>query len=369
MDLNPLTNINSFVSIPGGFVPDKGKFCVRVLDQSLLPHNKKEIEITSLKDGIEAILKLRVRGAPSIAQFAVFILTIEMRNILKQNYHEPIKDSSFLKASFYQTSNKLLQTRPTAVNLRNSLNRMKTCAENFFIKNIQFDPSDFIDAMWYCAQNLLDEDRELCIRIGKNASELILPGFRVLTHCNTGALATAGIGTAIGGFYTAHLRSIQNSEKPILVYVSETRPLLQGARLTAWELREAGLDIRLITDSMAAHFMQRNKIDMVMLGADRITSRGDVANKIGTLSLAVLCNFFKIPFYVVAPSTTIDSDLGDGMDIEIEMRDENEVCSVLGHAITAKNVPALNPAFDVTPAELITAIITENGVFQGPYCF
>jgi methylthioribose-1-phosphate isomerase len=211
---------------------------------------------------------------------------------------------------------------------------------------------------------ILDEDKKICRRMAKFGASLVRKGDTILTHCNAGGLATADYGTALGVIYRT-----DEQKKGIRVYACETRPLLQGARLTAWELKNSGIDVTLICDNMAAGLMKKGKIDMVIVGADRIATNGDTANKIGTYGLAVLANFHRIPFYVVAPTSTFDLNSKSGDDIRIEERGPEEITHLSGRRIAPANVKVYNPAFDVTPGRLITAIITENGIFKQPYHF
>ena len=287
---------------------------LEVLDQTLLPEQEIWLPVSSSADMISHIQRLAVRGAPLIGVAAALALLLEKENI-KAKAHA------------------LREARPTAVNLMNAMDRMMA-AQDLAAE----------------AEAIFAEDVRLCAAMARNAAEFFRDGDGILTHCNTGGLATVGVGTALGAIRHAH-----ESGKKIHVYVDETRPLLQGARLTAWELSRLGIPHTLICDNMAAALMAKGKVQQVVVGADRIAVNGDVANKIGTYSLAVLANFHKIPFMVVAPSTTLDPNCVSGREIPIEERKAAEV-----HRGAS---PVWNPAFDVTPRSLITRIVLENGLF------
>jgi methylthioribose-1-phosphate isomerase len=250
----------------------------------------------------------------------------------------------------------LLSTRPTAVNLRWALDRCLARAGELD------QPAAIARELLDLAEAMADEDVETNRRMGALGRDLVPNGSTVLTHCNTGALATVDYGTALGV-----IRAAYEDGREVHVLVDETRPFLQGARLTAWELQQLGVPMTLITDNMAGHFMSRGKVDLVLVGADRIAANGDVANKIGTYSLAVLAHEHRIPFYVVAPTSTVDLSLASGADIPIEERSSDEVLSVAGVPTAPEGVQAAHPAFDVTPARLVTAIVTERGVLRPPY--
>lgn len=292
---------------------------LRILDQTLLPQEERWLSIYGAEDMIKAIQRLAVRGAPLIGVAAAFALTLEKKDLLAK-------------------ARALREARPTAVNLMHAMDRM--------IRAIQEKKDLYKEAM--C---IAEEDQKLCQNMAERAAAYIQDGDGVLTHCNTGGLATAGVGTALGAIRLAH-----ESGKKIHVYVDETRPLLQGARLTTWELRKLGIPYTLITDSMAAFLMSKGKIQAAFVGADRIAVNGDVANKIGTYGVAVSCFYHKIPFYVVAPSTTYDPLCQTGADIPIEERDPEEVRA----GKSPKDATAWNPAFDVTPRALIRKIILED---------
>ena len=289
---------------------------------------------------IEAIKKLQVRGAPLIGVAAALSLA---QSAL----------SGATTTSLLDKAQKLYDSRPTAVNLMVCIDRMRTILKK----------DATVESILSLAVQIFNEDVDLCLKISKNGTELIQDGDQILTHCNTGGLATAGIGTALGIIKLAH-----ESGKKIHVYVDETRPLLQGARLTAWELQKLGIPMTLITDNMAAHLMQKKKITKAFVGSDRIAQNGDFANKIGTYSVAVNCFYHHIPFYVAAPYTTIDFDCISGESIPIEQRSAAEVTGATGHFgsinWSPENCSVYNPSFDVTPAKLTTAWITDRGVYS-----
>ena len=321
---------------------------VEIIDQSLLPFDERYIQIQTIEELIQAIKNLKVRGAPALGIAGAYGVVLGLKNSSISN-----DVSELLKI----TSAKLIGSRPTAVNLKWGVNRViekiKTAIKN--------DINTIAEIALKEADAILEEDIQRCQKIGKNGEVLIRDGFSVLTHCNTGGLATGGFGTALGVLSTAH-----RNKKKIHVYVDETRPLLQGARLTAWELMTEGIDHTLICDNMAGYIMQLGKIDCVIVGADRIAANGDTANKIGTYSLAVLASHHRIPFYVAAPSSTIDKTTATGKDIPVELRDGSEIHSFGQQQVTLSEIPVFNPAFDITPANLITAIITEDKISFGP---
>ncbi len=329
-----------------------------LLDQTLLPHQLRYLQLQHEQEVAEAIRSLRVRGAPAIGVTAAFGMLLALARL----WHERASELSLAEAQDHLNSvgHFLKSTRPTAVNLGWAVKRMLKCTYE------QTDPDSSIHALWQRlykeALAIAQEDYDACLRMGTFGEPLIAEGDTVLTHCNAGMLATAGIGTALAPIYVAH-----HAGKKLHVFVDETRPVLQGARLTAWELQHAGVPLTLIADNMAGSFMRQGCINVIFVGADRIAANGDVANKIGTYSLAVLARAHNIPFYVAAPTSTIDLVLASGDDIPVEQRNPDEVTSVQGKAIAPAGVIAANPAFDVTPAEYITAIITERGVIRAPY--
>jgi methylthioribose-1-phosphate isomerase len=324
-----------------------------LIDQTRLPATVAYRAIRELEPLREAILDLVVRGAPAIGIAGAYGLVLHLVPIAAK-----ARNTRALEKPFAHAFERLVTSRPTAVNLRWALERMRDCFERHLTD---------LTALELCARLLMEakrihrEDAELCARIAANGAALLPSNGGVLTHCNTGALATGGVGTALGCLVVAH-----QGDKHIHVYADETRPLLQGARLTAVELQRAGVPVTVICDSMAAHLMQRGKIQAVIVGADRITANGDAANKIGTYGLAVLAKHHGIPFYVAAPYSTFDLSLADGMSIEIEERKGDEVRRPQGTQFAPLDVLVSNPAFDVTPAALITAIITERGVIHEP---
>ncbi|CAI1779419.1 S-methyl-5-thioribose-1-phosphate isomerase [Serratia fonticola] len=311
---------------------------LQILDQQALPQEKCWLPCDSVDELVGHIRALRVRGAPLIGLSASLLLALLAERGLSQ-------------AELEQALQTLRASRPTAVNLMNNLDRIKQALAQ----------QDWVSAMAEEALRLVEEDRTLCDRIADNGAEWVKPGSRLLTHCNTGGLATAGVGTAIGVLLRAHQQG-----KIAQVWVDETRPLLQGGRLTAWELGELGIPYRLICDSMAASLMATGQVDAVWVGADRIAANGDVANKIGTYSLAVLAHYHRIPFYVAAPHTTHDPHCPDGAAIPIEQRAAEEVTGVSGSFGSCQwaplNAPTYNPAFDVTPAALISGWVLDSGV-------
>lgn len=309
-----------------------------VLDQTQLPQREQWLPSKSVDDMIQIIKELKVRGAPLIGVAAAMQLGLMA---------EQGASASDLESSLWR----LRESRPTAVNLMNAMDRMLRVLREKGPKTL---PEE--------AEKICFEDHELSARMAKHGASLIEDGDSVLTHCNTGGLATVGVGTALGAVIEAH-----RAGKKLHVYVDETRPLLQGGRLTTWELKRAGVPYTLICDNMAAFLMQKGKIDRVMVGADRIARNGDFANKIGTYSLSVLCKFHGVPFFVVAPQTTVDVGCGNGSDIPIEERQAAEVRGARGAfgsvEWSVKDCPVWNPAFDVTPAELVTAWVLDSGVY------
>jgi len=319
--------------------------CLLLLDQRVLPQRSAWISCRSWAQVAKGIRDMVVRGAPAIGCVAAYGLALAAR---EKKFASSQDQRAYLDRAF----DGLLQARPTAVNLRWALERMR----------LRYDAKNLARALEAEALQIEEEDRESNRRIGENGAALLSPDSVALTHCNTGSLATAGLGTAFGVLWTAH-----RANRLRKVIACETRPYLQGARLTAWELQQEKIPFELITDSMAAHFMKTEKIDAVIVGADRIAANGDTANKIGTYSLAVLAEYHDIPFYVAAPLSTVDLSTATGKDIPIEERSAEEVTFVRGKSIAPKNTHARHPAFDVTPADLIAAIITDKGVVRPPY--
>ena len=324
---------------------------VRIIDQRQLPGELVERDLRTVDDVCDAISTLAVRGAPAIGAAGALGLAVAMTEPVHRSERE-------FAALLTSTAQRIRATRPTAVNLAWAIDRLTRAA------SARHDNASRIAALRTEAQAILDEDRAMCRRIGELAVSLVPDGARVLTHCNAGALATAGIGTALAPLYVAAERG-----QRVEVFVSETRPLLQGSRLTAWELTRAGIPVTVLTDGMAAALMRAGRIDSCIVGADRIAANGDVANKIGTYAVAVAARHHDIPFYVAAPTSTFDRNTLTGDDIEIEQRGRDEVAgSALGPTVPAE-AAVYNPAFDVTPAALITAIISDRGVHYPPYAF
>jgi len=324
-----------------------------LLDQTRLPVEEVERVYTAWRDVADAIRSLVVRGAPAIGVAAAFGIVLAARA-------SAAADAPALLADLEEAGKGLAATRPTAVNLFWALDRMRRAAE----AGRDLPVAALGDRLLAEAQAILAEDLAANRAMGAHGAALVPEGARVLTHCNAGALATAGYGTAVGVIRAAHERG-----RLALVWVDETRPVMQGSRLTAWELAKEGIPHRLISDVAAGFVMNRGLVDLVVTGADRIAANGDTANKIGTYSVAVLARHHGIPFYVAAPSSTIDASIPNGAAIVIEERDAAEVRGVAGRQTAPAASPVYNPAFDVTPAELITAIITERGVVRPPYRF
>ena len=334
---------------------------VYLLDQSLLPQEIVYLPLTDEQQVAEAIRTLKVRGAPAIGVTAAFGFALALYRLVQEREGQR---ASLTKEGIQQhlrlVGTMLSSTRPTAVNLFWAIERMQQRAEWGLQEEIS--PRRLAEVLRDEAQAIADEDVAACLNMGRYGAELIADGDTLLTHCNAGALATAGLGTALAPMYVAH-----EAGKKLHVFVDETRPVLQGARLTAWELQQEGIPLTLITDNMAGHFMRHGGIAAVFVGADRVAANGDVANKIGTYGVAVLAHVHSIPFYVVAPCSTIDLALPSGEQIPIEQRNPEEVTSVRGMAIAPEGVHAANPAFDVTPHHYISAIITERGIVRAPY--
>jgi methylthioribose-1-phosphate isomerase len=320
---------------------------VTFLDQTKLPLEENYIQTDDYERIATAIERLEVRGAPLIGISAAYALALSMKGISEN------RQERFDKA--YQ---RLKMTRPTAVNLFAALSMMR---EEFLNLN---DSDDAYILLLNKAMEIHKKDEEYCDKIGKHGINIFKKKSTVLTHCNTGKLGTGGDGTAFSVIKHAYENELVN-----FVYADETRPLLQGSRLTAYELEKTGIPFSLQTDSSAAFLMQENKIDLVITGADRIALNGDTANKIGTYSLAVSSYHHNIPFYIAAPSTTIDRAIASGEEIEIEFRNGSELLSVHQTQITSAEYDTFTPAFDITPAHLITGIITEEGIFNFPYNF
>jgi methylthioribose-1-phosphate isomerase len=328
---------------------------VVLIDQTLLPDQIAWRRCGDIDSLCQAIYELAVRGAPAIGCAAGFGLAMSWRLGLTRN-----ADVSKILEGFLADGRRLAATRPTAVNLFWALDRLTRLARTAVGKG---DDAEAIAALLLAeARAIMDEDVAMCRAMGLAGQELLPDFSTVLTHCNAGGLATGGYGTAVGVVYAA-----REMGKTLRVFADETRPLLQGARLTAWELVNQGIDVQVICDSAAATVLRQGKIDAVITGADRIAANGDAANKIGTYPLAVLADRHDVPFYVAAPASTFDPETPDGEGIVIEERDPAEVQEFRGVRVVPEGAGAWNPAFDVTPAELITAFITEHGVLRPPF--
>ena len=325
--------------------------CARIVDQTALPSKLIYKDISTAEDMFEAIKVLRVRGAPAIGVAAAFGLYLGIRDIPDSATPDAFHSQMEKKAAL------LISSRPTAVNLAWAIRRMMETTRSS-------GPSiaDKKKALLNVAQKILEEDRQMCLAIGRHGYELIKECKAVLTHCNAGGLATSEYGTALAPVYVA-----QEKGRLVSVFADETRPLLQGARITAFELMAAGIPVTLICDNMAATVMARGMVDAVIVGADRIASNGDTANKIGTYGVALLAKAHHIPFYVAAPSSTFDLSLADGNAIPIEERPAQEIICGFGKETAPHGVTVFNPAFDVTPFSLIAAIVTDKGVIRPPF--
>lgn len=322
-----------------------------LLDQTQLPLEVVVEKQESIEQLWDSIKQLKVRGAPAIGVAGGYGLVVGMKDELQKNRQE------FL-ARLEERADYLNSARPTAVNLSWALKRIVNTAK----ESAAGTGKELLEVIRREAMEIHREDEQLCKNIGENGVDLIKPGIGVLTHCNAGRLATSEYGTATSPMYLAHERGVEFS-----VYSDESRPLLQGSRLTSWELQEAGIDVTVITDNMAAHIMSKGLIDMVIVGTDRVAANGDVANKIGTMGVAILAKHFGIPFYVASPFSTIDLDTPTGDDITIEERKADEVTHFGLRRTAPEDVKVRNPAFDVTPNELVTGIITDKGVIRPPY--
>lgn len=327
------------------------KNAVRIIDQTRLPLEKKFISIKTTKDMREAIKSLKIRGAPAIgiaAAFGIYLGIKEFKGDDKKQFGRRLDEvCSYIEGS-----------RPTAVNLFWAVQRI----ERLVSYHEKLSPSELKQLILQEAILMIDEDNRVCRAIGENGVSLIKDGYSLLTHCNAGGLATAMYGTALAPVFRAKELGLN-----IHVFVDETRPLLQGSRITAWELLEADIPATLITDNMAAFVMYQKKINMILVGADRIAANGDTANKIGTLGVAILAKEFSIPFYIAAPLSTIDIKTPSGDKIPIEQRDPMEIIKGFGTQTAPSRIQVYNPAFDVTPARLIKGIITEKGIIRPPY--
>lgn len=324
---------------------------IRLIDQTRLPLDEVHVECRTVADVARAIRTMQIRGAPAIGIAAAMGLAMGARAIAASDFPA-------LYRALEDMGNDLMCTRPTAVNLAWAVRRILLKAQALRNLPLRDIPAGLVAE----ATAMRNEDIRTNRAIGKFGQEVVPDPARILTHCNAGGLATAGYGTAVGV-----IRAAAEAGKRIRVWVDETRPLLQGARLTAWELARAGIPATLITDSMAGHVMQRGEVDVAIVGADRIARNGDTANKIGTYAVAVLARAHGIPFYVAAPLSTLDLSLQCGSEIPIEERAQEEVTEIRGHRLAPIGVQAANPAFDVTPAGYIDGIITERGIARAPY--
>ena len=322
-----------------------------LLDQTQLPAEVVEERQYSAAQVWESIRQLKVRGAPAIGIAGAYGLVLALRDKLH------LKRDAFI-TEMREQADYLASARPTGVNLRWALRRLLSHG----LKLVGAEPRQIVAELLAEAIRIHDEDRHLCRDIGEAGKPLIKQGMGILTHCNAGLLATSELGTATAPMYLAHQDGVN-----FRVFVDETRPLLQGARLTSWELLQAGIDVTLICDNMAATMMAQSKIDLVITGADRVAANGDAANKIGTLGLAILARHFNIPFYVALPYSTIDLGAASGKDIPIEERGAEEITHWGGQQTAPDNVKTGNPAFDITPNDLLSGIITEQGILRGPY--
>ena len=346
---------------------------VRIIDQTLLPGQLEYRSCGTIYELHEAIRNLRVRGAPAIGVAAAMGVVLGMqRSVCAMDTIEPpagaMESAEVWRRWVHETVDApfgenlrtygeyLKSSRPTAVNLAWAVDRVTARVQPYFG---QRDAGELLRMLLDEALAIQDEDRRMCRTIGRIGASLVADGVGILTHCNAGGLATAEYGTALAVMYSA-----AEAGRRFQVFADETRPLLQGARLTAWELRQAGIDVTLICDSMAGQVMREGKVQLVIVGADRIARNGDTANKIGTYSVAILAKAHGIPFYVAAPSSTFDLRLASGSEIPIEERDPREITHSFGQPTAPEGVRVYNPAFDVTPAELIAGIVTEKGLIQ-----
>jgi methylthioribose-1-phosphate isomerase len=325
---------------------------VDIIDQRLLPGDLVRRDLRNADDVCDAIATLAVRGAPAIGVTGAMGLVVAL---------SPLRslDRTAFIAAVDEVGERIASVRPTAVNLRWAVRRLIGVAHD-----TSGDAEDILSAMRDGATRILEEDRQMCRRIGEHGLALLSDGARVLTHCNAGALATSGIGTALAPVYVAAERGWK-----VAVFADETRPLMQGSRLTAWELSQAGIDVTVLADSMAASLIRSGRVDVVIVGADRIAANGDVANKVGTYPLALAARHHGVPFYVAAPWSTVDASTATGDAIEIEHRAGEELQRGFHSPVSPGEAKTYNPAFDVTPAELVTGIITDRGLISPPYRF
>jgi methylthioribose-1-phosphate isomerase len=322
-----------------------------ILDQRKLPFEKEYIKCDTYKDVIKCIKNMSVRGAPAIGVVSGYGMYLAVKNYKGKNFKDYIT----------KVANEFISCRPTAYNISYVVNRIK----NFSLE-ISKNKVDYkvIELVFKEVEEIRKENKKMLQKVVENGLKLLKKNSCVLTHCNTGVLACGDVGSALGVIIEGY-----KNKKVSFVFVDETRPYLQGARLTMLELISAGIPCCMITDNMAGYVIKEKKVDCIIVGADRIAKNGDTANKIGTYTLAILAKYHKIPFYVVAPSSSIDKNISTGKEIKIEQRGEDEVKYINGKPITLETANVLHPAFDVTPAELITAIVTEEGIFRYPYNF
>jgi len=322
-----------------------------LLDQTQLPQATVMEKQETVEQVWDSIRVLKVRGAPAIGVAGAYGLCVAMKGSTDKPLNEFIEEMD-KKAAYLDSS------RPTAVNLGWGLRRMVKVAKAASVSSSQ----DLFNVLVAEAVAIHEEDKGLCRGMGENGAPLIKEGMGILTHCNAGSLATSELGTATAPMYVAHSQGVK-----FRVYADETRPLLQGARLTSWELQKSGIDVTLITDNMAAHIMSQGLIDLAIVGTDRVAANGDVANKIGTMGVAILAKHFGIPFYVACPSSTIDHDMPEGSGIPIEEREDHEVTEFGARRTAPEGIKVRNPAFDVTPNELVAGLITEKEIIRAPY--
>ena len=325
---------------------------VTMIEQTLLPTEHVQLEVRTVEQMVDAIYRLAVRGAPAIGVAAAYGVLLGVQDLEG-------KSGDAVLAHTKEVCATLAKARPTAVNLFWALDRMQARAEREHGSGRSGD--ELVAALFEEAHAIFEGDRQTCRRMGEIGAELIADGARLLTHCNAGALATAGMGTALAPIYVA-----QEQGKKVSVYADETRPLLQGARLTAWELMQAGVDVTVITDNMMPRVLSEGRVHAVFVGSDRIARNGDVCNKIGTYGVALAAREHGVPFYVVAPLSTFDASLDSGAQIPIEERKPEEITEGFGKRTAPEGVKVYNPAFDVTPARLVSGIVTEVGLIEQP---
>ncbi|MEL7833898.1 S-methyl-5-thioribose-1-phosphate isomerase [Fodinibius sp. Rm-B-1B1-1] len=324
---------------------------VRILDQTYLPGREVYSDIRDVGRMWEAIKKLRIRGAPAIGIAAAYGMYLGIKELPENAFESFIVEVN-------RVAEYLEGAHPTATNLEWATNRIKSTIRAHKGKEI----SEIKKIVLQTAKTIHDEDKRICKKIGEHGGDLIPKDAQVLTHCNTGSLATGKYGTALSAIFHAH----EQGKKPF-VWVDETRPLLQGSRLTAWELMNAEIPMKIITDSAAGSLMQRDEVDMIIVGADRVAANGDVANQIGTYPLAVLAQENNVPFYVAAPLSTVDMDIDQGDDIPLVERDQEEILNYSDSQVAPKKAEAYNPTFDITPNSYITGIVTEEGTVEPPF--